>query len=78
MSETKVKCKDCPTIFTVTEGEVKFMQTHFNEKGEPLSLPKRCQLCRILKRKAYEAKAKKAEDAAELARIMSGEKITLQ
>lgn len=44
----QVQCKDCPTQFEVTDGEVEF----FKDKG--LAIPKRCQPCRKLKRERNE------------------------
>ena len=80
MSDIIVKCKDCPTIFTVTEGEQEFLAKHFDSMGKPLSTPKRCKPCRNKKRERYNEKAKveasKHTDSI-LDQLAKGEKVTL-
>ena len=45
-------CKDCSKDFALTEGEIKFYSTSLTDDGRPMSLPKRCPLCRRKKKDA--------------------------
>ena len=50
--DKEIKCveRECPTTFTITEGEEKF----YTDKG--MYLPKRCQECRDKRRNERDAR----------------------
>lgn len=52
--DDKLVCKDCSKTFIFTEGEKAF----YKDKG--LFPPKRCPICRMEKKKRYQAKESQA------------------
>lgn len=71
------KCKDCPTMFTITVGEQEFLASKRDEKGQPLTMPKRCRPCRDKKKARYAEIESKKKFNDIMGNLSRGEKVTL-